>query len=299
MRISRLKFLALVFLSIGLIKILSLVYVLEGWVEDVNVDVWETAAFKSKIDYDGWGKRGLDNSVIEEEEREELNPVLLGHVEEYSENNINDWIPSSSASNSIDKASKIEEEGVFVVTGGLGNVGMALIKELLSRGIRVRCFDILSKELVGDRLMRLTQGLNLPSLFEYVEGDIRNRSQVENLFKQVTISEKRQKDDSSTQQHLIEKTGTNKILKDPIQHIDNNQNEEERNVTLIVRGVFHLAGISRKTECIKAPNYCESINVDGTKNLLDSIIASSKAPSLTSHHECTPWLVYLSSHEVN
>ena len=288
MRIPRLRYLALLFLVIGLIKIISLdVFFLEGWVEEKGPETLDVMAFKSKIDIESWEPAAVRDPYWKD--KDDLSPSLLEHRRDL-------W--SQSTPEGTIGQDDTKEEGVFVVTGGLGNIGMALIKELLSRGIRVRCFDILPKAQVGDRLRRF----DLPAsskLFEYVEGDIRNRDQVEALLKQVTMVEKGGDLFPSNSGEIPDAPILAKKDEEKNEEAAASQdNEKEHKNTLIVRGVFHLAGVSRKTECSKAPIFCESVNVGGTKNIIEAIKANAASPSLTPHREHPPWLVYVSSHEV-
>lgn len=322
MRIPRLRFIGLFVLCVCVIKLISLdvFFWQRGWTEDGanSYDAIEALAFKAKIiDYDNM----LEQPVIKvdpdwQEDREggDLSPFLLQHQRR------RDLRPRmlriGEEETMVEEGKGIdEEEGVFVVTGGLGNIGMALIKELLSRGIRVRCFDILPKAKVADRLRRF----DLPAyskLFEYVEGDIRNREQVEALVRPVTIVEKYSPPAQQQGRDGAREGEANPIKEETVVSFDkadeplelqkevrDPEEKKERRINLIVRGVYHLAGIARKSECGKAPQFCESVNVGGTRVLIDAIKSMSiekepSLPSATHHREHLPWLVYVSSHEV-
>ncbi len=55
-----------------------------------------------------------------------------------------------------------------------------------------------------------------------------------------------------------------------------------------VEGIVHLAAISRVIFAEKNPDLCWKTNVEGTKNVLDAAISSTKKP----------WILYASSREV-
>lgn len=74
---------------------------------------------------------------------------------------------------------KIKPKQKIVITGGAGYVGSTLIRDLLADGYRVRCLDLL---IYGGKSLK--GFINHPN-FEFIKGDIRNKTVLENCLKDI------------------------------------------------------------------------------------------------------------------
>lgn len=102
----------------------------------------------------------------------------------------------------------------ILITGGAGYVGTSLIPQLLEKKYKVIVFDNLM--FGGDPLLPFFRDKN----FEFIKGDIRDKSSLSNAVKQADI-------------------------------------------------IIHLAAIVGFPACRKDPELAKSVNIDGTKNLID------------------------------
>ena len=131
--------------------------------------------------------------------------------------------------------------GIIVITGGMGNIGRALTRQLVAEGWRVRVLDLPYLH-HSEPLLHLPEAFSPPPNhststnyegFQYFEGDVRN---VTHLRRLLTSG-----DD-------------------------------------VIAGVVHLGGFTQATKCELSPQLCSDVNLDGTRNILDILQERSLSP---------------------
>jgi nucleoside-diphosphate-sugar epimerase len=167
-------------------------------------------------------------------------------------------------SNATTQQHNRESKEIIVVTGGMGNIGHALVKRLVMDAAKtetqtkVRVMDIIRKmqHPLYHMFDAFTPPLDPNAIgFEYMYGDIRNISHIQ----QVLMSAAR--------------------------------NGEED-----VVGIVHLAAISQASRCRLTPQLCRDVNVGGTHNLLE--VLTELTQRRLARGLSPPWLIYVSSYEV-
>mgnify|MGYP001100993147 CR=1 FL=1 len=131
--------------------------------------------------------------------------------------------------------------GIIVITGGMGNIGRALTRQLVAEGWRVRVLDLPYMR-YSEPLLHLPEAFSPPPMpststnsegFQYFEGDVRN---VTDLRKVLLTSS----DD-------------------------------------VIAGVVHLGGFTQATKCELSPQLCSYVNLGGTRNILNILQETSFA----------------------